>query len=283
MTELCCWNRRKCPRFLLDSIPALWRLSCAAPFLFSNQYGDDVGALGGVSEDCKGVRPGTFHRALLRLRCFFGAGGGGRDRKGLRVELDADAIAAAQLNLREHNLPHGKFISGDAARSPGQLPLNTDHRTLLLVDPPRGGVEGSLLEALNASPLQWMVYVSCAPDTLGARSGPARFGRMAGGLLPALRSVSLHVAFRIPDSSEARNREHSRMNEKKLNLSPMDGHRERLRAKYLKAGHDGMLDYEKLELLLTFVIARRDVSRSPRRCSPNSEASPAFWMQRRRN
>ena len=49
------------------------------------------------------------------------------------------------------------------------------------------------------------------------------------------------------------------MNEKKLNLSPMDGHRERLRAEYLKAGHDGMLDYEKLELLLTFVIARRDV------------------------
>ncbi len=39
----------------------------------------------------------------------------------------------------------------------------------------------------------------------------------------------------------------------------MDGHRERLRAKYLKAGHDGMLAYEKLELLLTFVIARRDV------------------------
>ncbi len=49
------------------------------------------------------------------------------------------------------------------------------------------------------------------------------------------------------------------MNEKKLNMHPMDGHRERLRAKYLKAGHDGMLDYEKLELLLTFVIARRDV------------------------
>lgn len=42
-------------------------------------------------------------------------------------------------------------------------------------------------------------------------------------------------------------------------MNPMDGHRERLRAKYLKAGHDGMLDYEKLELLLTFVIARRDV------------------------
>ena len=37
------------------------------------------------------------------------------------------------------------------------------------------------------------------------------------------------------------------------------GHRERLRQKYLKAGHDGMLDYEKVELLLTFAISRRDV------------------------
>ena len=37
------------------------------------------------------------------------------------------------------------------------------------------------------------------------------------------------------------------------------GHRDRLRQKYRKAGHDGMLDYEKLELLLTYAIARRDV------------------------
>jgi len=45
----------------------------------------------------------------------------------------------------------------------------------------------------------------------------------------------------------------------KLCLELMSGHRERLRMKYLKAGHEGMLDYEKLELLLTFVIGRRDV------------------------
>ena len=46
---------------------------------------------------------------------------------------------------------------------------------------------------------------------------------------------------------------------KKNDPSPSSGHRERLRQKYLLAGHDGMLDYEKIELLLTFAIARRDV------------------------
>lgn len=37
------------------------------------------------------------------------------------------------------------------------------------------------------------------------------------------------------------------------------GHRQRLRARYLQAGSDGMTDYDLLELLLTYAIARRDV------------------------
>ena len=37
------------------------------------------------------------------------------------------------------------------------------------------------------------------------------------------------------------------------------GHRERLRKKYLQTGIGSLHDYEQLELLLTFVIARKDV------------------------
>lgn len=37
------------------------------------------------------------------------------------------------------------------------------------------------------------------------------------------------------------------------------GHRQRLRARYLKAGDEGMTDYDVLELLLTYSIPRRDV------------------------
>ncbi|MHB9138597.1 MAG: RadC family protein [Victivallaceae bacterium] len=37
------------------------------------------------------------------------------------------------------------------------------------------------------------------------------------------------------------------------------GHRERLRKKYLQTGISSLHDYEQLELLLTFVIARKDV------------------------
>lgn len=42
-------------------------------------------------------------------------------------------------------------------------------------------------------------------------------------------------------------------------FSASDGHRERIREKYLKGGYKGFLDYELLELLLTFAIKRRDV------------------------
>ena len=38
-----------------------------------------------------------------------------------------------------------------------------------------------------------------------------------------------------------------------------NGHRERLRQKYLNGGYKGFLDYELLELLLTYSIERRDV------------------------
>lgn len=37
------------------------------------------------------------------------------------------------------------------------------------------------------------------------------------------------------------------------------GHRQRLRERFLKAGIDGLQDYEAIELLLTYAIARRDV------------------------
>ena len=44
-----------------------------------------------------------------------------------------------------------------------------------------------------------------------------------------------------------------------MNKEHAQGHRERLRQRFLNTGADGMHDYEIIELLLTFVIPRRDV------------------------
>lgn len=42
-------------------------------------------------------------------------------------------------------------------------------------------------------------------------------------------------------------------------IDPNRGHRERLREKFRRAGNSGLHDYEMLELLLTFVIPKRDL------------------------
>ena len=82
------------------------------------------------------------------------------------VELDPDAVRAANRNLHEHGLPHCKFLAGDAVRMLGQLPLQTKQRPLMLVDPPRTGLERPVIDALSGSAAHDLVYVSCGPDTL---------------------------------------------------------------------------------------------------------------------
>ncbi len=49
------------------------------------------------------------------------------------------------------------------------------------------------------------------------------------------------------------------MKEKDADLFSPEGHRSRLRERYRSGGFDALLDYEKLELLLTFVNRRGDV------------------------
>ncbi|SFM99597.1 RadC family protein [Thermodesulforhabdus norvegica] len=55
--------------------------------------------------------------------------------------------------------------------------------------------------------------------------------------------------------------------ERNLNVDPNDvaGHRRRLRERFKKSGLDGFQDYEVLELLLTYVIPRKDVKGTAKR------------------
>lgn len=48
----------------------------------------------------------------------------------------------------------------------GQLPLRTKQRPLLLVDPPRTGLERHVIDALTGSTIRDVIYISCGPDTL---------------------------------------------------------------------------------------------------------------------
>jgi len=84
------------------------------------------------------------------------------------IELDSGAIACARKNAELHGVSaRTEFIAGDSAgmfrkRRPHGLPPGT----LLLVDPPRTGLDPAMRELIGRSNAAGIIYISCAPDTL---------------------------------------------------------------------------------------------------------------------
>ena len=84
------------------------------------------------------------------------------------VELDRGAIEAAEANAAAHGVSgRCKFMAADAARAFATLSEGCDpRRCCVLADPPRTGMEASLLHEIGRFAPEAVLYVSCAPDTL---------------------------------------------------------------------------------------------------------------------
>ena len=84
------------------------------------------------------------------------------------VELDPLAVHYAAENARHHGVANRTgFDVGDSAkvfrkRYPQGLPPGS----LLLADPPRTGLDPAALKLIAGSGAEWILYVSCSPDTL---------------------------------------------------------------------------------------------------------------------
>lgn len=82
-------------------------------------------------------------------------------------EIDSAAIAAANANAERLGLGNCKFTAGDAAKlfkevSSKALPS----KTMLVLDPPRGGLSDRALREAVALKARHLVYVSCSADAL---------------------------------------------------------------------------------------------------------------------
>jgi len=80
------------------------------------------------------------------------------------VELVADAVDAANENAKLNNLDNCKFIAGDVFKVLDDL----DHTPeVIVVDPPRAGIQEKALLKILGYGVDQITYVSCNPKSLG--------------------------------------------------------------------------------------------------------------------
>jgi 23S rRNA (uracil747-C5)-methyltransferase len=79
------------------------------------------------------------------------------------VEMSAKAIDSANKSLAQNNLPNTTFLNSDVENS---LELLTDRIDLLVVNPPRRGLDKKLINKIILSSPEYLLYSSCNPTTL---------------------------------------------------------------------------------------------------------------------
>lgn len=116
----------------------------------------------------KGIRPWAKDEQVLELYCGIGTLSLPLARLGVRlhgVEIHAGAVEDARANAAANGLANASFAVGGAAQGWMGLP-DGFAPSVLLIDPPRKGLEPAVLQALQRQPVAEIVYVSCDPASL---------------------------------------------------------------------------------------------------------------------
>lgn len=79
------------------------------------------------------------------------------------IELNKEAIFAANRNTKLNEIKNAKFVDNDAAIELKKIKLRDK---VVVVDPPRSGLDESMIQVLLKNPAKKVVYVSCNPSTL---------------------------------------------------------------------------------------------------------------------
>ena len=83
-------------------------------------------------------------------------------KKVIGVEIVEDAIRDAKKNAIINNINNVEFICSDVANSN----FNEIYGDILIVDPPRIGIDNKTIMAINNKNVKELIYVSCDPLTL---------------------------------------------------------------------------------------------------------------------
>ena len=87
-------------------------------------------------------------------------------KKIIGIENNPQAIKNAKQNAEANHIKNVEFICDDAGRGLKKIAKKEKIDTLL-VDPPRSGLDDTMMEAILSSTPQEIIYISCNPATLG--------------------------------------------------------------------------------------------------------------------
>ena len=86
--------------------------------------------------------------------------------KVMGVEVVEQAVADAKDNAKRNGIENAEFFCGDAGKAALKLEQEGIKPDVVVVDPPRKGLNGDTIEALARMSPRRIVYVSCDPATL---------------------------------------------------------------------------------------------------------------------
>ncbi len=108
---------------------------------------------------------GNGNKKVIDLYCGIGTVGmciADGCEKLIGVEIIPDAIKDAKSNAMLNNLSNCEFYTGDASII-GEI---TDTADAIIVDPPRKGLSGDVINYIASSKTPKVIYISCSPETL---------------------------------------------------------------------------------------------------------------------
>lgn len=84
-------------------------------------------------------------------------------KKVIGIEIVEEAVEAARENATLNGLNNCEFIAGDVLKA---IDLVSDKPDLIILDPPRDGINPKALEKILAFNVDEMIYISCKPTSL---------------------------------------------------------------------------------------------------------------------
>jgi|GEM_PF-216116 len=127
----------------------------------------NVPILSQLIKDLKAIIPLSGQEKLADLYCGVGTFGlalASQVAEVYGVEILPENIALLRKNLEENKIENFKVMAGSASQwTPKILSSGPD---LVIVDPPRRGLEKMVVKSLIDCPCRYLIYLSCNPATL---------------------------------------------------------------------------------------------------------------------